>query len=236
MAAAGSDGTFKTEICKRWLIGCCSYGGNCQFAHGAQDLRQRERHERYKTVLCRGFIESGGHCRYGSRCHYIHAFSLPDTTLTLSTMVNTGVRIRSGSSTPPPTPLDLGAKFAQVSLNTATSPRESWAEHHSMALHSFTGQQAQPLSPQVPLQHCAPSAMTLPQPWHPPMPPLPPPAGGVSSRTDAHCCKRVPHVQTSVSRCSVSDKPTPNADEESALHLLQQTAVSTFMTVLRDYA
>ena len=33
---------------------------------------------RYKSVLCRTFVRTQGHCPYGQRCNFLHAFALPD--------------------------------------------------------------------------------------------------------------------------------------------------------------
>lgn len=51
--------------------GECKYGEKCQFAHGAQELRNLQRHPKYKTELCRTF-HSSGFCPYGPRCHFVH--------------------------------------------------------------------------------------------------------------------------------------------------------------------
>ena len=74
---------FKTEICARWIAGKCHWGDQCQFAHGAHELQQRPRHNKYKTALCKTFVATGGECPYGQRCHFIHAFTLPETPLTM---------------------------------------------------------------------------------------------------------------------------------------------------------
>ena len=61
---------FKTELCPRWLKGCCEFGEDCKFAHGEEELRPCERHEAYKTMLCKKF--GNGYCRHGKRCRYAH--------------------------------------------------------------------------------------------------------------------------------------------------------------------
>lgn len=64
---------YKTELCKNWKEnGCCPYNKKCQFAHGKCDLRERERHQKYKSSLCKKFHGRKGTCTYGSRCHFIH--------------------------------------------------------------------------------------------------------------------------------------------------------------------
>ena len=70
--------TFKTELCARWVAGHCPWGDRCRFAHGADELKARQRPERYKTQLCRTFLANGGQCPYGQRCNFVHAFTLPD--------------------------------------------------------------------------------------------------------------------------------------------------------------
>ncbi|KAI9257412.1 hypothetical protein BY458DRAFT_535251 [Sporodiniella umbellata] len=67
---------YKTELCRNWEeTGQCRYGIKCQYAHGAQDLREIERHPKYKTQKCRTFHKTGA-CPYGARCTFRH-FSLP---------------------------------------------------------------------------------------------------------------------------------------------------------------
>nr|XP_056701856.1 mRNA decay activator protein ZFP36L2-like [Euleptes europaea] len=63
---------YKTELCRTFEeSGACKYGGKCQFAHGAGELRGLSRHPKYKTEPCRTFHTSGI-CPYGARCHFIH--------------------------------------------------------------------------------------------------------------------------------------------------------------------
>ncbi|CAF1962564.1 unnamed protein product [Rotaria magnacalcarata] len=62
---------YKTELCQNFSnYGLCSYSSRCQFAHGLQELRCRNRHPKYKTELCRNF--TSGYCSYGSRCQFLH--------------------------------------------------------------------------------------------------------------------------------------------------------------------
>ena len=85
--------TYKTELCARWKRGLCTYGEDCQFAHGDQELQARCRpakcaapvrspnachasrarphrasaRRRYKTIVCQNF--ASGKCPYGRRCN-----------------------------------------------------------------------------------------------------------------------------------------------------------------------
>lgn len=63
--------TYRTEMCGRWRRGHCSYGSDCQFAHGEQELLPRARSAKYKTVICQNF-SNGLKCPYGARCNFIH--------------------------------------------------------------------------------------------------------------------------------------------------------------------
>lgn len=47
------------------------YGDKCQYAHGQDDLRDVERHPKYKTQVCRTFYQTGT-CPYGTRCTFRH--------------------------------------------------------------------------------------------------------------------------------------------------------------------
>lgn len=70
-----NQGTIKTELCSKWQeTGTCSYGENCQFAHGINELRPVMRHQRYKTEVCR-IVLTGNICPYGHRCHFRHSLT-----------------------------------------------------------------------------------------------------------------------------------------------------------------
>ncbi|XP_069042412.1 mRNA decay activator protein ZFP36L1 [Lepisosteus oculatus] len=64
---------YKTELCRTFEEsgGVCKYGAKCQFAHGAEELRDLSRHPKYKTERCRTF-HTVGICPYGTRCHFVH--------------------------------------------------------------------------------------------------------------------------------------------------------------------
>ncbi|KAK2847146.1 hypothetical protein Q5P01_010145 [Channa striata] len=69
---SSSSSRYKTELCRSFTeSGLCKYGGKCQFAHGAEELRDLNRHPKYKTELCRTF-HTIGFCPYGIRCHFVH--------------------------------------------------------------------------------------------------------------------------------------------------------------------
>ena len=71
-SSSSEENLFKTEICKAWEAGKeCTFGNRCQYAHGIEELRGKDRHQKYKTSLCKGYHENG-HCPYGSRCSFIH--------------------------------------------------------------------------------------------------------------------------------------------------------------------
>jgi len=63
---------FKTEICRNWTQGCCEFGDKCIFAHGSEELRNKEYLAvNYRTKKCKQFHEQG-FCQYGSRCQFKH--------------------------------------------------------------------------------------------------------------------------------------------------------------------
>lgn len=63
---------YKTELCRNFAnTGCCSYGPDCQFAHGQNDLRERRQHPFFKTQRCKSYSTTGS-CRYESRCSFLH--------------------------------------------------------------------------------------------------------------------------------------------------------------------
>ncbi|KAJ8414714.1 hypothetical protein AAFF_G00039160 [Aldrovandia affinis] len=70
--SSNSSSRYKTELCRTFAeSGVCKYGGKCQFAHGADELRDLNRHPKYKTEPCRTF-HTIGYCPYGIRCHFVH--------------------------------------------------------------------------------------------------------------------------------------------------------------------
>ncbi|CAD8150953.1 unnamed protein product [Paramecium pentaurelia] len=63
---------FKTEMCKNWsMLGRCNYGNKCQFAHGQNEMINRQCNQKYKSKLCRSFHQDYV-CFYGARCQFIH--------------------------------------------------------------------------------------------------------------------------------------------------------------------
>lgn len=73
--------SFKTVMCKGWLeTGGCSFGENCRFAHGEEELRPTSvpvDNPKYKTKLCDKYTKTGV-CPYGDRCLFIHPKSHGD--------------------------------------------------------------------------------------------------------------------------------------------------------------
>ncbi|XP_056138849.1 mRNA decay activator protein ZFP36-like [Lampris incognitus] len=71
-SVSSSSSRYKTELCRSFAeSGVCKYGSKCQFAHGANELRDLNRHPKYKTEPCRTF-HTIGFCPYGIRCHFVH--------------------------------------------------------------------------------------------------------------------------------------------------------------------
>jgi len=64
---------YKTEFCKYWAEkGFCEFGDQCAFAHGNQEVRQKQHvSSNYKTKKCNQFHETG-FCPYGVRCQFVH--------------------------------------------------------------------------------------------------------------------------------------------------------------------
>uniref|UniRef100_A0A914W6B7 C3H1-type domain-containing protein n=1 Tax=Plectus sambesii TaxID=2011161 RepID=A0A914W6B7_9BILA len=100
---------FKTVLCESWKESRrCNYGDRCQFAHGAEELRQpqqsaAQRHPKYRTQMCNKFAMFGC-CPYGARCHFLHGSpsSTPELEdqMSLSSPASPPPSSRSGSSSP----------------------------------------------------------------------------------------------------------------------------------------
>lgn len=76
----------KTELCKTYQLGLvCPYGNKCSFAHGLDELRNKQLvPANYKTVKCKQFFEKG-FCNFGPRCQFLHKAPV-ETTKTLPTL------------------------------------------------------------------------------------------------------------------------------------------------------
>lgn len=63
---------YKTELCESFSTkGSCKYGHNCQFAHGLQELKFKERNNKFRTKPCVNWMRTGS-CPYGQRCCFKH--------------------------------------------------------------------------------------------------------------------------------------------------------------------
>ena len=72
-AQSEGDEKYKTELCKNWIqYRYCSYGNKCRFAHGPDDLVNKQLYNpRYKSKKCEAFHNTS-YCPYGPRCNFIH--------------------------------------------------------------------------------------------------------------------------------------------------------------------
>ncbi|SCV04556.1 LAMI_0H17084g1_1 [Lachancea mirantina] len=67
---------YKTELCESFsTTGYCKYGKNCQFAHGFQELKFKERDNKFRTKSCVNWVKTGT-CPYGKRCCFKHGDDL----------------------------------------------------------------------------------------------------------------------------------------------------------------
>lgn len=64
-----SDGLsrFKTELCRNWMKGYCAFDDTCCFAHGVEELRNRQVEEK----PCQHYFQHG-YCLYGIKCQFSH--------------------------------------------------------------------------------------------------------------------------------------------------------------------
>jgi len=72
-AQSEPDEKYKTELCKNWVqSGRCSYGNKCRFAHGPDDLINKQIfNPKYKSKKCEAF-HNALYCPYGARCNFMH--------------------------------------------------------------------------------------------------------------------------------------------------------------------
>ncbi|OMJ92962.1 hypothetical protein SteCoe_4183 [Stentor coeruleus] len=64
---------YKTEMCRNWVeTNTCQYSDKCNFAHGFDELIDKNpSNEKYKSKKCIPFY-SKGVCTYGQRCLFLH--------------------------------------------------------------------------------------------------------------------------------------------------------------------
>ena len=68
-----NDPKYKTELCKTFQeTKFCAYGNKCRFAHGFNEIYQKDKIPKYKKSNCLSFYETGT-CCYGSRCLFRHS-------------------------------------------------------------------------------------------------------------------------------------------------------------------
>ncbi|KAK5780853.1 putative mRNA-binding protein CTH1 PWA37_003511 [Arxiozyma heterogenica] len=63
---------YKTELCESFTTkGFCKYGNKCQFAHGLNELKFKQRSNNFRTKPCINW-DKLGYCPYGKRCLFKH--------------------------------------------------------------------------------------------------------------------------------------------------------------------
>ncbi|CCE61234.1 hypothetical protein TPHA_0A01510 [Tetrapisispora phaffii CBS 4417] len=63
---------FKTELCETFTTkGFCKYGNKCQFAHGLNELKLKQKTNNFRTKPCINWAKLG-YCPYGKRCCFKH--------------------------------------------------------------------------------------------------------------------------------------------------------------------
>eukprot|EP00475_Leptophrys_vorax_P013077 TRINITY_DN1946_c0_g1_i2.p1 TRINITY_DN1946_c0_g1~~TRINITY_DN1946_c0_g1_i2.p1 ORF type:complete len:227 (-),score=60.55 TRINITY_DN1946_c0_g1_i2:142-822(-) len=67
----------KTEICRMWKNdGVCSFGDQCMFAHGIEEIRSRQRPYNFRTKVCEDLARKDHVCSYmlndENRCNFAH--------------------------------------------------------------------------------------------------------------------------------------------------------------------
>ncbi|KAI6179104.1 hypothetical protein M3Y98_00574500 [Aphelenchoides besseyi] len=104
--------TYKTVMCQAWLESTmCSFGENCKFAHGEQELRpvrfQQRNNHKYKTKMCDKYTTTGI-CPYGSRCLFIHPQPTNVTTTAISNYIS--------PNWTPPVPAAVEFEYSKLQL------------------------------------------------------------------------------------------------------------------------
>jgi len=66
------------QKCRYWTLGLeCPFREQCCFAHGSNELRNKQHLPRnYRTKVCANFQRTGC-CKYGERCQFLHPAAKP---------------------------------------------------------------------------------------------------------------------------------------------------------------
>ncbi|CAM9262584.1 unnamed protein product [Ectocarpus sp. 4 AP-2014] len=104
----------KTELCRNYENGSCTFGDRCAFAHGLDDIKHKTLRDlekegriadasKYQACLCQTWVATGT-CLYGRRCVFIHddrvegTVGLPPRASTLAKSAASRISSRTGSS------------------------------------------------------------------------------------------------------------------------------------------
>jgi len=169
----GQEGTsnprFKTEICRNYKEkGTCVYSDNCQFAHGRDELRMRDRnmnvtqdvvrHNKYKTKLCQKFWIAG-YCAYGPRCNFIHNEAERPLDVAIDRPTTTGYNLPQQQLPPPP------QRSAYGNRPTVSGGMTNWERKNSVGDSGDSGSECR--TPSLsPAAATGPSQLTYHKPTH----------------------------------------------------------------------
>ncbi|KAE9585842.1 putative transcription factor C3H family [Lupinus albus] len=67
------DDFYKTQLCRKFREGFCTFGSECRYAHGIAELKPRQQQQQ----LCRMFLHNK-QCSYGHSCRFIHVNANPN--------------------------------------------------------------------------------------------------------------------------------------------------------------
>ncbi|XP_019448103.1 PREDICTED: mRNA decay activator protein ZFP36-like [Lupinus angustifolius] len=63
---------YKTQLCRKFSEGFCTFGSQCKYAHGIAELKpRRQQQQQQQNQLCRMFLHNK-QCSYGHNCRFIH--------------------------------------------------------------------------------------------------------------------------------------------------------------------
>lgn len=116
--------------------GTCKYGDKCQFAHGMQELRNLQRHPKYKTELCRTF-HTVGFCPYGPRCHFVHNAEEARNHNRAVAAYHAAQAAAAAQQQSRPAPLSLSPTFSMSTGSDRTSPSGSLSQSPTGSMTSF---------------------------------------------------------------------------------------------------
>mmetsp|Transcript_87862 Transcript_87862/g.261998 ORF Transcript_87862/g.261998 Transcript_87862/m.261998 type:complete len:245 (-) Transcript_87862:51-785(-) len=147
----GGNALHRTVLCKYYVVGLCSRGEACSFAHGCEELRPKP--DLFRTGLCKAFSKKG-ECKNGDECKFAH--SRNQLRRNHPRVVDAPQSPLSASGEPALVPVGMGVQGApglatmQLGLPGHAGLREAVPPHSTLTSPGLTTPLQQMVAPDIP--------------------------------------------------------------------------------------